>query len=75
MEICPPYISKLNANCEKQIIVLMIPKEEKECWHYLSVKKISVLLRRIISKKNNNSCCLNYSHSSRTKSLTLRKSM
>ena len=27
-EICPSYIPKLN--CEKQIILLMIPSEEKE---------------------------------------------
>ena len=24
------YISKINSNCEKQIILLMIPNEEKE---------------------------------------------
>ena len=28
-EICPPYISKITLNCEKQIIILMIPNEEK----------------------------------------------
>ena len=28
--ICPAYISKINSNCEKQIILLMIPNEEKE---------------------------------------------
>ena len=28
-EICPAYISKINSNCEKQIIILMIPNEEK----------------------------------------------
>ena len=37
-EICPAYISKINSNCEKQLILLMIPNEEKEGWHYLSVK-------------------------------------
>ena len=37
--ICPAYISKINVNCEKQIILLMIPNEEKEGWHYLTVKK------------------------------------
>ena len=25
----------------------MVPKEEKEGWHYLEVKKLSALLRRI----------------------------
>ena len=28
-EISPAYISKINSNCEKQIILLMIPNEEK----------------------------------------------
>ena len=27
-EIWPVYISKINSNCEKQIILLMIPNEE-----------------------------------------------
>ena len=38
MEICPAYIPKINSNCEKEIILLMIPNEEKEGWHYLAVK-------------------------------------
>ena len=38
MEKCPAYISKLNLDCEKQIVLLMIPNEEKEGWHYLAVK-------------------------------------
>ena len=29
-EICPAYISKINSNYEKQIILLVIPSEEKE---------------------------------------------
>ena len=33
-EICPAYISKINLNCEKQIILSMIPNEEKEGWHW-----------------------------------------
>ena len=37
-EICPAYISKINSNCERQII-LLIPNVEKEVWHYLVVKK------------------------------------
>ena len=32
---------------EKQIILQMIPKKEKERWHYLAVKKLSTLLRGI----------------------------
>ena len=42
------YVSKHNTNCEKQVILLMIPEEEK-C-HYLEVKKLLVLLRGITSK-------------------------
>ena len=30
----PAYISKINSNCEKEIILLMIPNEKKEGWHY-----------------------------------------
>ena len=35
----PAYITKINSNCEKQIIFLMIPNEEKEIWPYFAVKK------------------------------------
>ena len=38
-EICTTYISKHNSTREKQIILLMIPHEEKEGrWSYLAVK-------------------------------------
>ena len=37
-EVFPGYISKIKSNCEKHIILLMIPNEEKESWHYLAVK-------------------------------------
>ena len=37
-EICSAYISKIHLNCEKQIILLKIPNEEKKGWHYLAVK-------------------------------------
>ena len=37
-ETCPAYISKINSNCEKQIILLMIPNKQKEGWHYIAVK-------------------------------------
>ena len=57
MEICLTYVSKVNSNCEKQIIFLMIPNEEKEGWHYLVVKKLPALLRRITSKNNGNLYC------------------
>ena len=29
-EICAAYISKINSNCEKQIILLIIPNEKKK---------------------------------------------
>ena len=46
IKIYPAYVSKHNSNCEKQVILLMIPIVEK--WHYLVVKKtISII------KKNN----------------------
>ena len=32
-EKCSAYISKINSNCEKQIIIIMIPNEEKEGWY------------------------------------------
>ena len=65
-EICPAYISKINLNCEKQIILLMIPNEEKEGWRYLAVKKLSTLLRGITSKHHGDFHCLNCLHSFRT---------
>ena len=44
----PAYVSKHNLNREKQVILLMIPNEEK--WHYLAVKKLLALLGGIKSK-------------------------
>ena len=52
-EICPVYISKINSNCEKQIILLMIPNEENVGWHYLAVKKLSALLHGITFRTEN----------------------
>ena len=46
-EICLAYVSKLNSNCEKQIIWFIIPTEEKKTWHYLAVKRLSALLHEI----------------------------
>ena len=51
-EICPGYISKLNSNCIKQMILLMILKKEKEGWHHLAVKKLPRLLKGIRSKSS-----------------------
>ena len=66
MEISPAYISKIDTNCQKQIILLMIPNEEREGWHYLAVKRLSALLRGITSNNNGGFYCLNYLHSFRT---------
>ena len=49
-EVCLAYILKINSNCEKQIIPLMIPNEEKEGRNSLAVKKLLTLLRGITSK-------------------------
>ena len=62
-EVYPVYISKINSNCEKQIILLMIPNEEKEGWHYLAVKRLSSLLRGVTSKHHGDFYCLNCLHS------------
>ena len=45
-EIGPAYISKIDSNCGKKII-LMIPNKEKEGWHYLAVKMLTTLLREV----------------------------
>ena len=55
------YVSKHNSNCEKQVIFLIIPNGEG--WHYLAVKKLSALLRRITSKHHSDFYCLNCLHS------------
>ena len=47
------YISKHNSTREKEIILSIIPNEEKEGWHYLALKKLSALFHRITSKNNN----------------------
>ena len=42
---------------EKQVILLMIPNEEKEGRHYLAVKKLSALLHGITSKHKGDFYC------------------
>ena len=59
-KIYPAYVSKLYPNCEKQVILLMIPNGEE--WHYVSVKKLSAFLRGITSKHHNDFYCLNCLH-------------
>ena len=54
-------VSKNNSNREKQVILLMIPNEER--WHYLAVKKLSAILRGTTSKHHDDIYCLNCLHS------------
>ena len=61
----PAYVSKYKSNREKQVILLMIPNEEK--WHYLAAKKLSALLRGITSNHYCDFYCLNCLYSFRTK--------
>ena len=66
-KVYPACVSKHSTNCEKYIILLMIPKEER--WHYLTVRngKFSALLRRKTSKHHGDSYSLNCHHSFVTK--------
>ena len=50
--IYPAYVSKINSNCEKRIILFMIPNKEKEGWHYPVLKKLFALPIGINSKHN-----------------------
>ena len=51
----------ISSNREKQIILLMIPNAEG--WYYFTVKKLSALLTRIMSKHHGEFYCLNCLHS------------
>ena len=62
-KIYSAYFLKLNSNRKKQVILLMIPNGEGR--HYLAVKKLSALLRRITSKHQDNFYCLNCFYSFR----------
>ena len=64
--MCLAFISKINSNCEKQIIILMIPNEEKEVWPLSCSKTLSTLLRGITSKAHADFHCLNCLHFFRT---------
>ena len=55
-KLYPASISKHNSNHEIQIILLMIPNGEAR--HYLAIKKLSALLRGIISKHHGGFYCL-----------------
>ena len=65
-KIYPAYVSKNNSNCEKQVILSMIPNREGRS-DYLAVKEISALLRGITSENNGDFYCLNFFHSFRIK--------
>ena len=62
-EILPGHISQHNSTREKQLVLLMIPNEGKEGWHYLAVKKLSALIYGITSKHEDDFYCLNCLHS------------
>ena len=64
--MCPAYISKINSNCEKQIILSMIPNKENRRLALSYTKKISVLIRGIALKHHGNFNCLNCLRSFRT---------
>ena len=55
------YKSKYNLTRENQVILLMITDGEK--WHYLTVSRLSALLKGITSKHGGDFCCLNCFHS------------
>ena len=69
-KIYPAYVLKHYSNLKKQVVLLMIPNEEK--WYHLAVKKPSALLRGIISKHHSNFYCLNYLHSFATEKILNR---
>ena len=59
------YKSKHNLTREKQVILLMISNGEK--WHYLTVKNLSGLFRRITSNHKEDFYCFNCFHAYSTK--------
>ena len=59
------YKSEQNVTCDKQVILLMITDGEK--WHYLTVKNLPGLLRRITSTHKEDFYCLNCFRSYRTR--------
>ena len=61
----PAYVEKHNSKRGKQTILLMIPKGVG--WHYIALKKLPALLRRITSKHIGDYYCLNSLHLFRTK--------
>ena len=70
-QIRPAYKSKHNNERDTQVNLLMIT-DGTDNWHYLAVKSISGLLRRITSNHNGDFYCLNCFHSYTTEN-KLRK--
>ena len=64
-QIRPAYKSKHSFKRESKVILLMITDGKK--WHYLAVKSLSALLRRIASNHKEDFYCLNCFHSYSTK--------
>ena len=60
--------SKYNFKSKNQVILLMIINGKK--WHYLAVKSLPALLRRITSDHNGHFYCLNCFHSYSTEKKT-----
>ena len=59
------YKSKYNLTLEDQVILLIITDGEK--WHYLDVKSLSALFRKITGNNNGDFYCLNCFQSYTTK--------
>ena len=55
------YVSKQNSKHENQVILLMISNGEG--WNFIAVRKLSALIRGILSKHDNDFYCLNCLHS------------
>ena len=60
--IYPAYVSKHTSHREKQVILLKIANKVKQ-WHNLATKKLSALLRGLISKLHDDFYCLSCLHS------------
>ena len=56
-KICHSYKSKYNLTRENQVIFLMITDGEK--WHYLTVRSLPALFRRITDNNHGDFYCLN----------------
>ena len=59
------YTNQNNFKCKNQVILLMITDGTK--WHYLAMKSLFALLKRITANHNGDFYCLNYFHSYSTK--------